>query len=157
MSSNIVSSSWEVIQSIFEESIPFNKSLDIKVSDLESGNPKLYVDMQEQFVGNFVRGNLHGGVIATLLDVIGGMIAFVDVVNRKNFKTCDEKIKQFSRMGTINIRIDYLRPGHGSQFTASGYVLRTGNNVAVTRMDLHNEENLLIAAGTGTYTVGLCS
>jgi acyl-coenzyme A thioesterase PaaI-like protein len=31
--------------------------------------------------------------------------------------------------------------------------LRTGNKVAVTRMELHNNERQLIAVGTGAYTV----
>ena len=154
MSSRVISSSWEVIRGVFEDSVPFHKSLNLKVADLDSGKPKLYVDMQEKFVGNFVRGNLHGGVISTLLDVIGGIVAFVDVVHRREIETDDDRIKQFSRMGTIDIRVDYLRPGFGSQFVASGYVLRTGNKVAVTRMELHNDDNLLIAVGTGAYVVG---
>jgi acyl-coenzyme A thioesterase PaaI-like protein len=32
--------------------------------------------------------------------------------------------------------------------------MRTGKKVAVTRMELHNDEDLLIAVGTGTYIVG---
>ena len=33
-------------------------------------------------------------------------------------------------------------------------IMRTGKKVAVTRMELHNDEDLLIAVGTGTYIVG---
>ncbi len=149
-----VQSSWNVLQEIFEESVPYHKSLGIKVINLEMGEPKLSVDMQDKFVGNFVRGNLHGGVISCLLDVIGGIVAFVDVVNRRDIKTTDAKIEQFSKMGTIDIRVDYLRPGFGSKFIASGFVLRTGNKVAVTRMELHNNDDVLIAVGTGAYVVG---
>ena len=99
MSADVLSSSWEAIRSIFEDSVPFHRALGIKISDLESGKPKLYVDMQENFVGNFVRGNLHGGVISSMLDVIGGIVAFVDVVHRRNIQSHPDKIAQFSRMG----------------------------------------------------------
>ena len=150
----IVNSSWDVLREIFEESVPFHKSLGIKVVNLEDGEPKLSVDMQDKFIGNFVRGNLHGGVISCLLDVIGGIVAFVDVVNRREIHSTEAKIEQFSKMGTIDIRVDYLRPGFGSKFIASAYVLRTGNKVAVTRMELHNNEDVLIAVGTGAYVVG---
>ena len=139
---------------MFEDTVPYHKSLGIKVTDLETDSPKLYVDMQDRFVGNFVRGNLHGGVISCLLDVIGGVVAFVDVVDRRNIDTHQAKLDQFTRMGTIDIRIDYLRPGFGTRFVASAYVLRTGNKVAVTRMELHNNEDILIAVGTGAYVVG---
>ena len=154
---NVEVSSWDDIRAIFEESVPYHKSMGIKVLGLGSSNPKLQVDMQERFVGNFVRGNLHGGVISCLLDVIGGIVAFVDVVGRRNIESSQKRIEQFSKMGTIDIRVDYLRPGFGKQFIASGYVLRTGNKVAVTRMELHNEENTLIAVGTGAYVVGAVS
>ncbi len=149
-----VQSSWNVLREIFEESVPYHKSLGIKVINLEMGEPKLSIDMQDKFIGNFVRGNLHGGVISCLLDVIGGIVAFVDVVNRRDIKTTEAKIEQFSKMGTIDIRVDYLRPGFGSQFIARGFVLRTGNKVAVTRMELHNDDDVLIAVGTGAYVVG---
>ena len=51
------------------------------------------------------------------------------------------------------MRVDYLRPGHGEWFEAKGTILRTGNKVAVTRMELHNDSGELIAIGTGAYTV----
>ena len=153
-STDVISSSWDGIREMFEDSVPYHKSLGVKVTDLETGRPKLYVDMQDRFVGNFVRGNLHGGVISCLLDVIGGIVAFVDVVDRRSIDTHQAKVDQFSRMGTIDIRIDYLRPGFGTRFVASAYVLRTGNKVAVTRMELHNNEDILIAVGTGAYVVG---
>ena len=49
--------------------------------------------------------------------------------------------------------VDYLRPGLGKWFVARGTILRTGNKVAVTRMELHNDTDELIAIGTGAYTV----
>jgi acyl-coenzyme A thioesterase PaaI-like protein len=33
-------------------------------------------------------------------------------------------------------------------------VIRSGNKVAVCRMELHNEQGVHIALGTGTYLVG---
>jgi acyl-coenzyme A thioesterase PaaI-like protein len=52
------------------------------------------------------------------------------------------------------MRVDYLRPGRGKRFRSSGTVMRTGNKVAVTRMELRNEGNVVIAVGTGAYIVG---
>ena len=63
-------------------------------------------------------------------------------------------MQRLSKVGTIDMRVDYLRPGTGKHFTATGWILRTGGKVAVTRMELRNEEETLIAVGTGTYTVG---
>jgi uncharacterized protein (TIGR00369 family) len=65
-----------------------------------------------------------------------------------------EFIDKLARLGTIDLRIDYLRPGRGQLFETSARILRAGNKVAVARMELHNEEGTLIAVGTGTYLIG---
>lgn len=62
--------------------------------------------------------------------------------------------RAMSRTATTDLRIDYLRPGLGKHFIATGSILRAGNKVAVSRMDLHNEERAYIATATGTYLVG---
>ncbi len=145
---------WEFIRQIYERNIPFHELLGLKVVGIEAQAPKIIIEKKDKFVGNFMRGNLHGGVISSLLDIAGGVVALVDSIQLKSLKTRNEMIEQFSRMSTIDIRVDYLRPGLGNQFIASALVLRTGNKLSVTRMELHNDQNALIAVGTGTYIVG---
>ena len=62
--------------------------------------------------------------------------------------------ERFSRLGTIDLRVDYLRPGRGNEFVATAHIIRAGSKVTVARMELHNEEGTHIAFGTGTYLVG---
>ena len=59
-----------------------------------------------------------------------------------------------ARMGTIDMRVDYLRPGKGPEFRCVATVMRTGRKLAVTRMELFDQEDNLIAVGTGAYLVG---
>ncbi|WP_352255949.1 thioesterase family protein, partial [Pseudoalteromonas sp. 19-MNA-CIBAN-0066] len=61
---------------------------------------------------------------------------------------------KLATLGTIDLRTDYLRPGKGESFTASATLIRSGNKVCVCRMELHNEQSVQIAFGTGTYLVG---
>ena len=110
--------------------------------------------MKNELIGNTVHGILHGGVISTVLDTTGGMTATASALERMRNHSKDEIIKWIARVGTIDMRVDYLRPGRGSQFHSTGSVMRTGRKVAVTRMELKNQENKLIAVGTGTYIVG---
>ena len=65
-----------------------------------------------------------------------------------------ELAERLGKMSTIDIRTDYLRPGRGERFIATARVIRAGNKVAVCRMELHNEQGMHIALGTGTYLVG---
>ena len=110
--------------------------------------------MRPELIGNFKRGNLHGGVISSVLDAIGGMVVWTEIMKKMEYQSFEEISQRFSKIGTIDLRVDFLRPGLGKFFTATGTKLRTGNKVSVTRMELHDEKGILIAAGTGSYLVG---
>jgi uncharacterized protein (TIGR00369 family) len=141
------------IHEIFAEKIPFNRVLGLDVVTLANETPVLRFQMRPELVGNFLRGTLHGGVISSVIDVTGGLTAFLGLQRRLKDVSIEERLQRFARIGTIDIRVDYLRPGLGTWFAARGLLLRTGNKVAVTRMELHNDGGELIAVGTGAYTV----
>ena len=68
--------------------------------------------------------------------------------------SAEEIATRIARIGTIDLRVDYLRPGRGDFFRASSTIMRTGNKVAVTRMEIFNNKEIQIAVGNGTYIVG---
>ena len=78
----------------------------------------------------------------------------IGVVGRDLPETQEEAARIFSKIGTIDMSADHLRPGVGVWFDPSATVLRTGTRVAVTRKEFHNDEGTLIVVGTGTYLVG---
>jgi len=145
----------EVLTIIHEvcENIPFNKVLGLAVESLDFDRPSVKLTMRPELIGNFIRGSLHGGVISSTLDFMGGLVAFLGVLRTMQGQPARAMAERFAKIGTIDMRIDYLRPGIGAHFIATGYELRTGKKVAVTRMELHNDERQLIAVGTGAYTV----
>ena len=143
----------ERIRDIFDNKIPFNRVLGLKVHSLNMERPKLRFAMHDALVGNYIRGSLHGGVISAVIDVTGGLSAFMGLQKKLAGEPLDIKLEKFRKLGTIDLRIDYLRPGVGKMFEATGYVLRTGHKVAVTRIELKNETEQLIAVGTGAYVI----
>jgi uncharacterized protein (TIGR00369 family) len=143
----------ESVKSIFLDQIPFNKLLGMKIESLDFDSSRVRIDMREELVGNFIHGMLHGGVISSVLDVTGGLAAFMSLLKRMGHISNEERVARLSKFGTLDMRVDFLNPGRGKFFIATATVLRTGNKVAVTRMELHNDENLLIAVGTATYMV----
>ena len=142
------------IAKTFEERVPFNRILEFDIELPKDGTAKLSFQMRDDLVGNFLRGILHGGVISSSLDVVGGLAAFVALLDQNLVQSFDEGSERFSKMGTVDLRIDFLRPGLGGSFTATGSILRAGQRIAVARMELHNDSGLLIAIGTGTYSIG---
>lgn len=142
-----------IIRESFVERMPFNRILGLDVLSLHHAQAECRFAMRPELVGNYVRNMLHGGVISSVLDVTGGLVAFLGVQRKLKGKPVAEILERFSRIGTIDLRVDYLRPGLGEWFLARGFPLRTGNKVAVTRMELVNDKDELIAVGTAAYTV----
>nr|WP_298138846.1 thioesterase family protein [uncultured Pseudomonas sp.] len=140
--------------SLFFERIPFNRMLGIELDELSAERVMMHLPMKPELIGNFVHGILHGGVIASLLDVAGGAMALIGAFDKHRHLSAEERMARLSKLGTIDLRIDYLRPGRGERFTATAMLLRSGNKVAVVRSELHNDEGTLVAVGTGTYLCG---
>ena len=139
------------LRQVFEEGVAFNRVLGLKVESLDPDAPKLRFDMRPELIGNPRKQILHGGVISAVLDVAAGFAIHLAV--GKNRST-DPHEGHFPTIGTIDLRVDYLRPGRGTYFIATGRVVRLGNRVAVAHMELTNDAGELIATGGAAYMVG---
>ena len=139
------------LRHIFDEGVPFNRVLGLKVASIDPEAPKLRFDMRPELIGNPRRKILHGGVISAVLDVAAGFSVYL-AVNKE--RIVDPDVTQFPEIGTIDLRVDYLRPGRGKYFVATGRVVRLGNRVAVTHTELENDAGELIATGGAAYMVG---
>jgi len=133
---------------------PFNRHLGLTPDSMDIENGCVRFAMREELKGNTVYGTLHGGVISSILDIAGGFVVFLDLYRRMKDQPLEKLMERFARISTIDLRTDYLRPGIGKSFVASGFILRTGNKVAVVRTELRNDEGILIAVGTASYIVG---
>ena len=143
----------KLVGEMFVYHMPFNRALGLELERYEKEFAQLAFNNQPM-VGNWAQSILHGGVIASALDVAAGLVCVGSTLTRHETISEDELRQRMSRMGTIDLRVDYLRPGRGSRFTATSSLLRAGNKVAVARVELHNEEQLYIASATATYMVG---
>jgi uncharacterized protein (TIGR00369 family) len=153
MSDNEIDSLLKIVWQAYDN-LPFNRLLGLSVSFLKIDAAGFGFPMHNDLIGNAVQGILHGGVISAVLDATGGMTATASAVERMRGLSFEEVFDRIARIGTIDMRVDYLRPGRGTKFYSSGTVMRTGRKVAVTRMELKNSEDIMIAVGTGAYIIG---
>ena len=142
------------VAEIFDKHVPFHNLLGMDIKRYDMDGVEIQVTMKPELIGNIHQQILHGGVTATVLDVVGGLTAFSGLVASRDDWSIEELAHRIKTLGTIDLRIDYLRPGRGEIFTGTGTVIRAGNRVSVSRMELHNEKGDHIAFGTGTYMVG---
>jgi uncharacterized protein (TIGR00369 family) len=144
----------EALRDLWEHRITFNQVLGMKVESLDPRpGPRASFAMRPDLVGHYLYGRLHGGAIAAALDATGGMALMVAVADKHRDETAEQIMARFAKVGTIDLRVDYLRPGIGQRFVVSGTVLRLGGRIGTTQMQLENESGVLIAAGTGAYVL----
>ncbi len=138
---------------LFERDIAFNQTLGLKIVSVQPHDVRATFDMRPALVGHYAHGRLHGGVISAVLDHIGGLALVVDIAARHAQDNAQQVLKRFVRLGTIDLRVDFLRQGIGKQFTVTAEVMRLGGRIGNTQMRLVNEEGTLIATGAAAYTV----
>jgi uncharacterized protein (TIGR00369 family) len=132
--------------------LPFHRLLGLTPDSFDIENGCIRFDMRDDLVGNPHFRILHGGVIATILDIEAAFILTMD--GAWHFQPGSQANPPILKGGTIDLRIDYLRPCKGKHFVASGNILRVGEKVGVVHTELRNEQGELIAIGVGTYLIG---
>jgi uncharacterized protein (TIGR00369 family) len=137
---------------LFERRITFNQVLGLRVVQL-APQVQLAFDMRPELVGHYLYGRLHGGVISATLDAMGGFALMVAIGEKHFDETTEQVLHRFARMGTIDLRIDFLRQGIGQHFVATAEVTRLGGRVGSTQMRLVNDQGTLIATGAAAYMI----
>jgi uncharacterized protein (TIGR00369 family) len=141
----------DALTDLFEHKISFNRTLGLKVLTLAPGGPRLRFEMRPELVGHYLHGRLHGGVISATLDAMAGLAILAGLGEKHADESAEQVMQRFARLGTIDLRIDYLRPGIGRYFVASAEILRLGGRVGSAQMRLVNDDERLIATGAASY------
>lgn len=141
------------LRAIFEDKIVFNRVLGLKITTLEASHVVGRIAMREELIGSYVHNRIHGGVISACLDAMGGLAVMAAIGARHMDEAPEQRLQRFGKLGTIDLRVDYLRPGVGAHFEARAEVLRLGSRVASTRMEFFGADGKLLSTGAGAYIV----
>ena len=138
---------------MFEPQGVFNRVIGLKLLSIRPDGVQGRIDMREELIGHFGHRRIHGGVISAGLDAMGGIATMAAIGARHMDEPPATRLQRFGKLGTIDLRIDYLRPGIGTHFLLSAEVLRLGSRVASTRMAFHGADGKLLASGAAAYMV----
>jgi len=132
----------EQIVQFMEQRIPFNRYLGVRVTEMRDGFARLELAFRDELVGDPYRPALHGGVVSTLIDTCGGCAVWT-------------KVEVMDRVSTVDLRVDYLRPGPLKDLACEGTVVRAGNRVGVADMKLFaiDYPDRIVATGKGVYNI----
>ncbi len=138
---------------LFEHQITFNQVIGLKIESVRRDDVRARFDMRPELVGHRGWGRLHGGVISSVLDALAGLALMVEIAERHPNESAAQVMHRFLRLGTIDLRVDFLRPGIGHHFIGTAEVTRLGGRVGATQMRLHDEHGTLIATGAASFIV----
>ena len=138
---------------LFEHKIRFNALIGLKIDGVQPDDVRASFPMRPELIGHHSYGRLHGGVVSSVLDALGGLALMVGIAQRHPHDNTLQVMQRFTRMATIDLRIDYLRPGLGESFAASAAVVRLGSRIGRTQMQMFDAKGVLIATAAGAYVV----
>ena len=141
------------LRRIFEEQIGFNTVIGLKVVSIRPERVEGEIHMRPELIGHFSHQRLHGGVISAALDALGGLAVMAALGARHADEPAEHRLLRFNKLGTIDLRVDYLRPSKGERFILCAEALRLGSRVATTHMSFHRDDDQLLAVATGAYIV----
>ncbi len=141
------------IVDIFENKVVFNRMLGLKALATSATEVSATIHMRPDLVGHYAYNRVHGGVISASLDTIGGHAVMAAMGARHLDEPIAKRLERFDKLGTIDLRIDYLRPAIGDVFTVRGQVVHLGSRLARARMEFLAADGTLLSTGSGAYIV----
>ncbi|CAG1019971.1 acyl-CoA thioesterase [Burkholderiaceae bacterium] len=142
-----------LLKEMFEQRIVFNQVLGLKIDTIDAEGVSGHIEMRRELIGHYAHQRLHGGVISASLDAMGGLAVMAAIGVRHLDEPPAQRLQRFGKLGTIDLRIDYLRPGIGERFELRAQVMRLGSRVASTRMEFLGADGKLLSTGAGAYIV----
>jgi uncharacterized protein (TIGR00369 family) len=123
-----------------EKDVPFNRHMGIKALEVREGFVKILVPFRPEFIGDPRRPAIHGGVLSAIVDACGGLAVWT-------YFDIEDLIS------TVDMRIDYLRPGPRGDIVAESRVVRTGNRVSVVHTVVYSSDDPggALAEGRAVY------
>jgi uncharacterized protein (TIGR00369 family) len=139
------------LREIFEQKIVFNQTLGLHITALTPERVSAQIAMRPELVGHYAYNRLHGGVISAGLDAMGGLAVMAAIGARHMDESPAKRLERFGKLSTIDMRVDYLRPGIGESFVLQAEVMRLGSRVASTRMEFLSADGKLLSTGSAVY------
>ena len=123
-----------------EQEVPFNRFLGFKVLHAEEGFVRVQIPFRPEFIGDPRRPALHGGIFSAVIDACGGLAVWT-LFDVRDF------------ISTLDMRVDYLRPGPDRDIVAESKVMRMGNRVSVVNTIVYPEgtSEEILAEGRAVY------
>lgn len=119
----------------------FTNFIGFKIHGIEPGRIEGSLDLKEHHLQQM--DFVHGGVTATVADIVAGFAAFT-------------LVKKGQGVVTVELKVSYLNPGIGQKLIAIGNVIKAGQRLHFCESELwaqNGDQKIMIAKASGTMAV----
>jgi uncharacterized protein (TIGR00369 family) len=102
----------------------------------EAGSVTLRLPIRPEFCRLPGRPELHGAVVAAMVDISGHAAVAAKVLHS---------------VATIDMRVDYLRLASGTELMAVATVVKIGRTIGVVDVRINDDQKRLVAIGRAAY------
>ena len=117
---------------------PFHQWLALDVTEVNEEEIVIRVPWRSEFVVNVKAGYMHGGILATIIDVAG------------DYAVAAKLGRPFP---TVDMRVDYHRAALEGDIFAQARVIKLGRLFAVAEASVLDADDNLLASGRAVYAV----
>ncbi len=132
---------FNLLKQAFEDQMPANKYLGLKILELKEGFAKIHIPFKEEFIGDFLQKRWHGGIQASIADSAGGLAAL----------TCMQNFND--KVNTIDIRVDYLHGSETKDLFAEAEIIKNGKRIIKVDVRLYHNKEKIIAIARCAFSI----
>jgi len=132
---------WDIIKMAIEQHMPANRIFGFEIVELKEGFAKIHVPFKEDFIGDFIQGLWHGGIIASIADSAAGIAASTVLTDARD------------KLNTIDIRIDYLNGAIKEDLFAEAELLKVGKRIIKVDVKLYQKTKGTVAIARGSFSL----
>lgn len=117
---------------------PFHRYLGVQLEELDEGRAVVRLPFRDELIGNPLVPAIHGGIIAGLMDMAGGVATFAEL----GIPT-----------PTVDMRVDYVRPARARDHLCEATIINLGRTIAFVDVEVRDAEtDDLVATGRCIYS-----
>jgi len=133
---------FQLLKHAIENMMPANKILGLNIVEVTVGSVHIHVPFKEEFIGDFLQGRWHGGILAAIADTAGGIAGATTLHSDKD------------RLNTVDMRIDYLHAAIKTDIYAKARIIKNGKTIIKVDVALfQNEKEEPVALARCVYSV----
>ncbi len=130
---------------------PFHRHISLSLELDDNDQVVARIDKKDELIGNVTRRMLHGGLISSVFDAVGGATCATQMLDSHEDSDPKSGLRRLNRLCTLDLSINYHAPAKADHFEARANIKHQGKSVFHVQMEMSDNKGTLIASASANY------